>query len=69
MINKMSNWDEVTKRGNPTRCTEINALIGSLIKMEVARRGMPSCARRSLVKDEYTSIICQLGHNYIGIGS
>jgi hypothetical protein len=69
MINKMSNWDEVTKRGNPTRCTEINALIGSLIKMEVARRGMPSCARRSLVKDEYTSIICQLGRNDIVLGS
>jgi hypothetical protein len=69
MVNKMTNWDEVTKRGNPTRCAEINALIGSLIKMEVARRGMPSCARRSLVKDEYTSIICQLGRNDVVIGS
>ena len=36
MVNKMSNWDEVTKRGNPTSCTKINALIGLLIKMEVA---------------------------------
>ena len=60
MPNKMMNWDEVTKRGNPTRCSEINALIGSLIKMEVARRGMPSKARRALTNDEYQVLIGQL---------
>ena len=65
VINKMWNWDKVTKRGYPTRCTKINGLIGPLIKMEVARRGMPSCARRTLVKDKYRSIICQLGRNNI----
>ena len=69
MVNKMTNWDEVTKRGNPTRCVELNALIGSLIKMEVARRGMLSHARRSLLADEYTRIICQLGRDDLVVGA
>ena len=61
MLNKMTNWDEVTKRGNPTRCAELNGLIGLMIKMEVARRGQPSHARRALTADEYEHIIGQLG--------
>ena len=61
MLNRMTNWDEVTKRGNPTRCIELNGLIGSMIKMEVARRGVPSQARRALTADEYELIIGHLG--------
>ena len=61
MVNKMTNWDEVTQRGNPTRCSEINNLIGSMIKMEVARRGQPSHARRPLTAEEYEHLIEQLG--------
>ena len=69
MVNKMTNWDEVTKRGNPTRCADINSLIGSMIKMEVARRGMPSHARRPLTPDEYGGIIDQLGQGDSIVGA
>ena len=69
MVNKMTNWDEVTKRGNPTRCAEINGLIGSMIKMEVARRGLPSQARRALTADEYQHIIGQLGNGDTIVGA
>ena len=60
MINKMTNWDEVMQRGNPTRCSELNNLIGSMIKMEVARRVQPSHSRRPLMAEEYKHLIEQL---------
>ena len=68
MPNKLTNWDEVTKRGNPTRCAELNNMIGSMIKMEVSRRGMPSQARRALTTDEYTLLICLMavGDSFFG---
>ena len=68
MPNKLTNWDEVSKRGNPTCCVELNAMIGSMIKMEVARRGMPSKARRALTTDEYTLLICLMagGDTFFG---
>ena len=68
MPNKLTNWDEVTKRGNPTRCAELNSLLGSMIKMEVAHRGMPSKARRALTTDEYTVLICLMavGDSFFG---
>ena len=69
MINKMMNYDEETKRGNPTRCTEINQLIGSMINMEVARQGMPSKARQALTTNEYQLIIGQLGFGDTLIGA
>ena len=46
MVNKMTNLDKVTQRCNPTRCANLNGLIGSMIKVEVAGRGQPSHARR-----------------------
>ena len=61
MPNKLMTWDEVAERGNPTRCAQINSLIGSMIKMEVSRRGKPSCARRAFTTDEYQTIMVKLG--------
>ncbi len=57
MPNKMTNWDEVTQRGNPTRCPQVNGLIRLMIKAEVARRGMPSQARRSLTPKEFENLM------------
>ena len=62
MPNKMTNWDEINRRGNPTCCAEINKLIKSMIKMEVAKRGMPSQARRSLVPAEFKLLMDKMGH-------
>ena len=63
MPNKMTNWDEVTERGNPTRCPQINALIRSMVRAEVARLGMPSHARRSFVAPEFEKIMEHFGRN------
>ena len=57
MPNKMTNWDEITGRGNPTRCPQINALIRSMVRAEVARLGMPSHARRAMVSKEFENMI------------
>ena len=48
MPNKLTNWDEVTKRGNPIRRAKLNTLIKLMIKMEVAYRGMLSQAHWAL---------------------
>ena len=64
MPNKLMTWDEVTGRGNPTRCTEINQLIRVMIRKEVGRLGMPSQARRSFIAREFEKLIVQFGrHN------
>ena len=42
MVNKMTNWDKVKKRDNLNRCAELICLIGSMIKIEVARQGQPT---------------------------
>ena len=60
-LNKMTNWDKISKRNNPTHCVEINHLIGSMIKMEVARRGMQSIACRALTNNKYQLSMGQLG--------
>ena len=46
---------------NPTRCAKLNGLIGSVIKMEVARRGQPSHAHTPpLTAEEYEHLIKHL---------
>ena len=57
MVNKNVPWNEVARQGNPTRCTQIGSLIKAMKKMETARRGVPSKARRALTSQEYEQII------------
>ena len=69
MLNTITNWDKVTKHGNPTHCCELNGLIGLMIKMEVARRGMPLQARWDLMDNKYHHIIGKLGVGDIFLGT
>ena len=57
MLNKNVPWNEVARQGNPTRCTQICGLIKAMKKMETARRGVPSNARRAFTAQEYEQII------------
>ena len=57
MLNKNIPWNEISRTGNPTRCIQITQLIKSMKKMEVARRGVSSKARRAFVAQEYEQII------------
>lgn len=57
MPNKTMTWNEVARIGNPTRSSLINDLFGAINKMETARRGVPSQARRSLKAGEYECAI------------
>ena len=67
MVNTMVIWDKLSR--NPARYAEIYDLIGLMIKMEVAQRGMSSHARHALTTDEYQHIIGQLGNNDIMAGA
>ena len=62
MLNKMNSMDNVTGTGNSMYCTEINALIASLIVTEALRQDMLSHAHSLMIADEYTLHIAQLGH-------
>jgi hypothetical protein len=57
MLNRNVPWNEVARQGNPTRCTQICGLIKAMKKMETARRGVPSNARRAFTSQEYEQII------------
>ena len=60
MIDSATPWSEVAKHGNPTRSAPVNRLIKAMGKMEAARRGVPSRARRALLPAEFECIITQL---------
>ena len=48
MPNKRTDWNEIANVGNPTRSGEVNDLVKAIKKMETARLGAESQARRAL---------------------
>lgn len=63
MVNKNMPWNEIAKVGNPTRSHLINDLLKNMKKMETARLGVPSQARRALVAGEYEQFIRMMCEN------
>ena len=61
MLDQGTAYSEVAKVGNPTKSTPVNRIIRGMKKMEAARRGKPSQARRPLMPGEFESIIQTLG--------
>lgn len=57
MPNKGMPWNDVARTGNPTRSYLIHELIGNMKRMEAARRGVPTQARRALRAPEYENTI------------
>ena len=60
MLDNATPWSEVARHGNPTRAAPVNRLIKAMGKMEAARRGVPSRARRALLPAEFEAIITNL---------
>ena len=65
MLDNNHQWSEVTRKGNPTRAGSINKLLRAMKRMEVARRGKPSQARRSFVPKEFERLVtlCETHEN------
>ena len=57
MLDQGHQWSEITKMGNPTRSAAINKLLRGMKKMEAARRGKPSMARRSFIPKEFERLV------------
>jgi hypothetical protein len=57
MLNKIIPWNEVAMTGNPTRSRSILALIDAMKKMEAARLGVPSKARRAFRAEEFGQVV------------
>ena len=60
MLDNATPWSEVARHGNPTKAAPINRLLKAMGKMEAARRGVPSRARRALLPAEFEAIIVNL---------
>jgi hypothetical protein len=58
MLDQNHQWSEITKTGNPTRSAVFNKLLRAMKKMEAARRGKPSMARRSFIPKEFERLVC-----------
>ena len=56
MPNRLMHWDEMSKRGNPTRSIAINNFIKLLKKLEVNKLGVQSKARRAMTEVEFKQI-------------
>ena len=56
MPNRLMHWDEMSKRGNPTRSIAINNFIKLLKKLEVKKLGVQSKARRAMTEVEFKQI-------------
>ena len=70
MLDQNTPWSEVAKHGNPTKSPQVNKLLRAMNKMEAARRGKPSQARRALVAREYEAILDALAeHSDIEVGT
>ena len=57
MLDTGTPWSDLAKIGNTTRAQTINRLIRAMKKMEAARRGKPSQARRALRPVEFEAIV------------
>ena len=70
MLDSGTTWSEVAKVGNPTWSTAVNRIVRRMKKMEAARCGKPSQARRSLVPAEFEAIIKNLcKHKGLEVGT
>ena len=70
MLDQNTPWSEVSKYGNPTESAQMNLLLRAMSRMEAARRGKPSEARRALVASEYEAIIAALSkHSDFEVGT
>ena len=54
-------WDEELRRGNPTKCRQINRLITAVKKKETRRLGKASNADRAFDDDEFSQLVNLLG--------
>ena len=63
MPNKMTPWDEVLKRGNPTRSICLNDLIRMVKKKQVRREGKETSAVRPLESAEFEQMLDLLHKN------
>lgn len=50
-------WDDDTRRGNPTLSAAVNTLINAVEQEEVRKQGSPSKARRDLQHSEFVQVI------------
>jgi hypothetical protein len=57
MPNQITPWNEIAAVGNPTRSTAVNKILKAMKKMEAARLGKPSQARRAFRSMEYEQVI------------
>lgn len=60
MPNRNHQWDEITKRGNPTKSQGVNDMIKRVKRFETRRQGAPSKARRPLRDAEFRSLLDEL---------
>lgn len=60
MPNRLMVWDEINKRGNPTRCTAINDLIKTVKRKEARHQGALSQTRRAITEREYCRVMALL---------
>ena len=60
MLNRRTDWNEIANVGNPTRSNEVNDLIGAIKRMETARLGVESKARRALYPEEFEQAIAMM---------
>ena len=50
-------WDDEQQRGNPTKSSAVNNIIGKVKKHEARGTGVSSCARRAVEWDEFISLL------------
>ncbi len=53
----MTPWNDIVRVGNPTRSTGVNKIIKAMKKIEAARLGRPSKARRAFRPEEFEQVI------------
>ena len=56
MPNRLMHWDEMCRRGNPTRSIAINNFLKLLKRLEVKKLGVESKARRAMTDGEFRKI-------------
>jgi len=57
MPNKLHQWDDLTRRGNPTRSSVVNNLVRRVKKQECHKQGKESQACRNMVSSEFEQVI------------
>lgn len=57
MPRRMIQWDDIRREGNPTKSIAVNEVIKKVMKHEVRKQGVESCARRPMEFDEYINAL------------